>query len=720
LFNGQSTTVITPIDATFNQEFAQKNPRVPVTRVDISGYGESVFSDWRNPAGVPPTISKVLFDVFIGRTSHEVVQLAAILYPYAVRVVRTITIERQNGAAVIRHDSGWQAASDGNYDYPQPGIVTHPGVVLGVVNVSNIRDLGPGPDQSAMISANQLLAVRFDCFVKIENCLLGQGPLGVPSRDQLGYVQILPVGQQLSAVDYAALLAQVGQLGGPVDCTLNSGGSGLRMRIARIGIAASSPATGEPQFAMAAWGSPVLPGGGQWSVVMMLSSDRVQTVDRDHGVPIIRQTTTPLTVPSPYRFSEPSDLLAQKPTVDYGILHSTGTQRVLFLGPKIETSTPFAITSSIPPILADPFALGTATGPFPRLSCCIPFNDANYQLLIQPGGNLFLQLPNASFTITTPPTIRPRKRVLRESQTFRTIVYANDENNNPSVVTVFIDTSSATSPWLVKITNLSFATECGSLGEIARVVGTMDSSSTSATQYNDSRMVFGPALQPVASLISFLEQFSTIPALGVSMTNELSLACFLDFNLPKYLAQISPAVKKFLEKFIADLDVKLLLAIASNKSKFEADFDVTLKFPTPFVPIVAIAIAGVKFEVSDEEVTWEFTLGLGIGIDFKVAGFGALAYYAETASLITRENVFGIASSALIKGSIDLEVVEVDISLEAKVELLKLTCTEGSAIWGVAQVTIAVEVSIFFVIDIEFDVQTEWTHKLDGGPCGPP
>jgi hypothetical protein len=103
-----------------------------------------------------------------------------------------------------------------------------------------------------------------------------------------------------------------------------------------------------------------------------------------------------------------------------------------------------------------------------------------------------------------------------------------------------------------------------------------------------------------------------------------------------------------------------------------------------------------------------------------VAGFGALAYYAETASLITRENVFGIASSALIKGSIDLEVVEVDISLEAKVELLKLTCTEGSAIWGVAQVTIAVEVSIFFVIDIEFDVQTEWTHKLDGGPCGPP
>jgi hypothetical protein len=42
----------------------------------------------------------------------EVVQARSLLYPYAVRVVRTITIERLNSAAFVRHDSGWQGPWD--------------------------------------------------------------------------------------------------------------------------------------------------------------------------------------------------------------------------------------------------------------------------------------------------------------------------------------------------------------------------------------------------------------------------------------------------------------------------------------------------------------------------------------------------------------------------------------------------------------------------------
>ncbi|MGH2322810.1 hypothetical protein, partial [Enterococcus faecalis] len=69
-----STTVLTPIDDTFNTNFGPTvaTARVPVTRIDISGFGESLFSDWRNPVDAAAIISKARFDVIVGRTSREI------------------------------------------------------------------------------------------------------------------------------------------------------------------------------------------------------------------------------------------------------------------------------------------------------------------------------------------------------------------------------------------------------------------------------------------------------------------------------------------------------------------------------------------------------------------------------------------------------------------------------------------------------------------------
>jgi hypothetical protein len=120
LYNGVSTgtSVLGPqVDAIFNPYLGPggTRPMVPITRLDLSGYGESLFSDWRNETSDMTAVSKARFDVLIGRTAVEVVQVRSILYPYGVRVVRTITIQRKNTGVVARHDSGWQAASDGEY-----------------------------------------------------------------------------------------------------------------------------------------------------------------------------------------------------------------------------------------------------------------------------------------------------------------------------------------------------------------------------------------------------------------------------------------------------------------------------------------------------------------------------------------------------------------------------------------------------------------------------
>ena len=133
------------VEGIFNAEFApgSARARVPVTRIDFSGYGASLYSRWRNPAESAKT-SQVYFDVAVGRTAHEVVQVRSVLYPWGVRVVRTITIERTSGGGVFRRDSGWVAESDGVFKFRAHTngsvIETHPGVVKGVFNVRRIRD----------------------------------------------------------------------------------------------------------------------------------------------------------------------------------------------------------------------------------------------------------------------------------------------------------------------------------------------------------------------------------------------------------------------------------------------------------------------------------------------------------------------------------------------------------------------------------------------------
>ncbi|MEO7047146.1 MAG: hypothetical protein ABI091_17720, partial [Ferruginibacter sp.] len=57
----------------FNKEFSSgANAKVPLERIDFSGYGASIFSNWLNESANFGAVSQVKFDVLIGRTAHEV------------------------------------------------------------------------------------------------------------------------------------------------------------------------------------------------------------------------------------------------------------------------------------------------------------------------------------------------------------------------------------------------------------------------------------------------------------------------------------------------------------------------------------------------------------------------------------------------------------------------------------------------------------------------
>jgi hypothetical protein len=99
-------------------------PGVPVRRIDFSGYGASIYSDWKKPDQIPPAIIKVQFETTIGRTAYEVVKAASVIYPYCPRVVRTVTIQRRNAGWMYRTDTGWQPASHGLFQFAPPAAVT--------------------------------------------------------------------------------------------------------------------------------------------------------------------------------------------------------------------------------------------------------------------------------------------------------------------------------------------------------------------------------------------------------------------------------------------------------------------------------------------------------------------------------------------------------------------------------------------------------------------
>lgn len=347
---GDSVTTI------FNNEFKPKlanlidSRGVPLTRIDYSGYGSSIFSNWFNPDAQFAQTSQSKFDVFVGRTAHEVIQVRSMIHCWGIRVVRTIILYRSGSGYVYRVDTGWKAESDGLFDYTyklrlvnddtvdpseatfvtiptQDSFKIHPGVIKGLYNVRNIIEVGDKIPVPCRVAKNQRFVdannntvlndgneyyvdasgasiktpgadftlpgmvkqVEFDCDVDIENAEQGAVNGRVPAKKMRGYVQLAPMGIPLSKDALAALHAlQGGTIGGPLDCQVNIGKNGQIMRVNRIDTNVSGTA-GDPVFVAAARGNVVLPKDGSWTLVQhKYDTGEVTPLPDNTSVPLIR------------------------------------------------------------------------------------------------------------------------------------------------------------------------------------------------------------------------------------------------------------------------------------------------------------------------------------------------------------------------------------------------------------------------------------------------
>lgn len=484
------TSVLPPIfQSAIKNEFTRD---LPLRHGDLSGYGLSTFSKWLKTllpgeselAG----ITQVGFDVPVGRTSYEVIQLASRLWHPQARVIRTVIIERGNSANVFRYDSGWVAIEDGNCQR-YTGIAT--GMVKAYRNIRNIR-IVPKPVIKAGAYSWQEVLYDADLHLVPDPDRQPDG-YSVPIRDHTGYVQYEPLSVIADDPDYLALMQVLGRpIGGPVDAHVKVGGT-LAMQLSSLEVAHSPGAPdGRTLFTLAVKGVPALPRAGQWSAVAIDGPTRdVSPVDPRRGVPVVRKVFD-------YTFTFRDAATAYTPlTTEYGFLLTTPSARILFPSPRLDVNNRGKVGTD-PPLVADPSALAMSTGLFPRASFALACTTAA-QFGIDAAYNW--KLDREVFDFTVLPTALANGAGWSVRREFTQALRQT---------TIAIDSAKIAQPWKLDVKPDDLMLNIEPFDDILTIRSAFSAAEGAQSILDKPSILFGSALDEVRKIIDALGAFVDI------------------------------------------------------------------------------------------------------------------------------------------------------------------------------------------------------------------
>jgi len=772
------TTLGKTVSEVFNQKFRPggDDPMVPLERMELSGYGASIFSNFLDSTATIADVSQVQFDVIVGRTGHEVVQIRSILYPFGVHVVRTITLTRSNNGYVFRSDSGWKAESDGFYDFDYTLDLKalgerfvaspyefHKQPVKGVSNVREIRDfpdagsftssfLLSDPDlppvlkspsmtltewQQVFANATSLnhkldvhlQAVVFDADVHLDNVISGGIGAGadvvVRSRKMLGYVQLKPSSILIPDRVFADLLNfQNGSLGGPVDCTVDIAKSKQRMRLSRVDVNPAKNAAGRSVFVSAARGSLILPQDGAWSVVQ-------QRTDTGDVKPVPPQETVPLIKPNAsanYVIAHPADVHQPASNAHYGIVQSTGTQKLMFDVPQFTPGDPKL--KSAQTYFADAYKLLNSKGPFPNVANALGLTNAEREVEILGEGLMKMAERTLNLNALLPPTyIYP---FIDEPGVLRIYAQYKSTDHTGGQLALGIDSAAALDKkWKAALSNIRVVVDLGPFPELMWVDGNFNASSGVSSKYDKPHLQFGPILDPVVEILQVLATLSGEDfdrGMNVGMSNaadnwEYKFDCSKEIPVIKFPSPLQLTINP-------NPPLKLEAGL-----KVGFYFNQTLALPGDLKQLVPACGAYVEFygrlqvqcftlAVASVYAVGQVTLGIaadskaGITLRMKF-GFGAevvvglpvvanvsVLYMVEVEVTIA-ENSLHVAGLLLFRGSAEIlgGLIAIAIQIEAGGGVDRV----GDETTLTAQVTFSIDICLLWVIDI--DVTEHWEEQ---------
>jgi hypothetical protein len=835
--NTDASTLGHDVSMIFNNEFFDigNNRGVPLTRIDLSGYGSSIFSNWINKNAQFASTSQAKFDVFVGRTAHEIIQVKSILYPWGVKVVRTITLFRVGSGYVYRYDSGWKPESDGNFDFrfkwttsPKPDeeeanlelpYAIHPGVIKGLSNIRNIRsaknDIKPfttkmnlngfyqvGPfdriieDNKNDTQDANLEPVYFDADIEIENVIQGQIKGLVPSKKILGFVQLAPRGIPLTPKAFEELLAyQGGSIGGPLNCIIDIGKSGQKMRLNCFDVSNSTDDSkpADPQlFVGAARGNVILPKDGSWSLVThKQGTGDVTPLPESQTVPLIRigeMAKEDLSFPDNglLRIANPTELLRtpNDSTTNFGFLQSTNTQKVLFLTPafekQISDTIPGKLLSKTPPLFADAFRLIPSKSIFPNIHDDIGgFGDAIAltkdfgQSPLMDGGKKVLELMNINTADGTNKVKEDGYKLINNAKNFdlpnkewflineaylklyveyKAQTQNQDESKKVRDGSLDYDVNSYAVGWKSRLNNLSMAIDLGPITRIMIIKGNFDAKKGSNASFigvegdpdfPSPQLEFGPDLKPIVDILQILQRLQGADyaaaikkGLEIAMSNsaeswEYKFEASKEIPVVKFPPPVydSPAAPLRLEaslKVGVYFNAALTTAALTDANKLLPTAGAFLEFYGRLSVMCAsvggatiYAVGQVNLRVAADtrlgpSLDMKFGVGAQIVVGLPVVGNVSVLYMTGVEIYLDSEKV-NISAFMLFQGHAELlgGVVGITITIEAKGTVSRTELPppnkDKSHTDLMAQITFALDISIFLVIDISFS--ESWEEK---------
>ncbi|MBK6506331.1 MAG: hypothetical protein IPG02_11865 [Ignavibacteria bacterium] len=805
-------------------------PGVPLTRVGLSGYGASMFSNWENRTALFAQVSQAQFNVITGRTSHEVVQVKSMLYPWGIRVVRTITILRLASGYVTRFDSGWKAESNGKYDFSyyepiydappnQKKVIGkkfiedpfkfHPGIVNGLYNIRNIKEqpkiFGPGSPNA------ELYAVTFDADVELENVTEGGSGNRVSAKGILAYVQVSPPGEPITLSEFVELLdSEDNSIGGPIDCIIKVAGTKQHMKVNRFDVSRTVDDLGETIFVCAARGSVILPKDGSWSIVKHnRKTGDVSPLPEQLSAPLVRsgvwsngKLKDPTSVSNLVRVAHPVDLL--KPpddsTINFGFLQNMGTQKVLFMTPAFKRGSE-TLVSKAPPLLADSFRLLNSSSIFPNIGNLdnnfgeavsllkgvkgsnpvdafkkinvAGFGDV-YELLHldskEPAGKLIDQgyklakgalgdMTNELIRFDLPSMDYPLinfKDFLIIRMKYEAKEGKASGKNYVGKLDFDIDSFAQDmgNTWKGRMNNLSIVVTIGPLTDVMKIKGNFNSQkgkevdlgSKNSGDSGDTlplpEIEFSDAVEPVIKILEILASLSSgdygdalKKGLKVAMSNsanmwEYKFEATKDISLVRFPplkeAYESPLTPLKLEAsmsigvfFNAALkvttDPKQLLPTAGAFFKFHGGMQV-MCVSVGVGTIYAVGNVDLKLEADSSPklaVTLKFGFGAQITVGLPVVGHASVLFMVGVEIYADSTSKVRITGFMLFRGEAELlgGLVCVTITIEAKGSIERESGDDKPAICK-AQVTFAIDISIFLIIDISFSESWEEERQI--------
>ncbi len=749
----------------FQNEFAgSTGGAVPVSRIDLAGYGASMFSEWRDDTAKGPAIIKVQFDVVVGRTAYEVVKAKTMLYPHCAPLVRTITIARQNGGWVRRTDTGWVAAGPGIFKFPNAKFtqnLVNRGAIAGVYNVRNLREF-----ESVTVGVFTYRRALFDADIGLDHRIKvtaggtvstltdadGKPVTLVPARDLTGYVQIAPdeaaSGPQPPKLtpepgDLVQLFQKVGAITNSFACVAEIGhtagaiGTSLRCSAIEIDMATAGPSA--PVLGVALRAAPVLPRDGAWGFGKRARSDAAPVaLAGNFPVPLVQAKSDP----GNWHIADIGDVLQlANPATIYGLLQDTGTQRILFeqpFVPELGGAPPGKVPSirlppGVAPALADVGSLLNATGLFPDISKAISLVTAPADELKTVSQGLFYTKAY-DFKGNEEPTTLLDIGILKID-----LIYADTSKakngagnwNAPTKVIFKLDPAH-TQPdsdgrnWWLTIGRISFAVSVPEFGAdpLLTIIGGFAADDRTKPTLTGLTLDYGPALDTLKSIFSKLQALAAFLPGGAGATLDVSLSggkltvrdTFALPTLPLGLGELS--------------DISLDLGLSITLSPFSADFIIGIGNPgNPFNWVLS-PLAGngaIDIGVQDSAPYFMIQGGIGLGLTIDIG----IAQGSASITLAVQISVDGAKITLLIilngQASVDVlgGLASASLSLTAgvgvaidpfpvpTVQALPPTLVFPSEqITFLAEVAVGIHISICWIVSISFDGSWQFSQTI--------